>query len=404
MRFLFIALLSVSSLACPPPVEQTRCFSVDPLPFSTEMPVIAEQVRSTVRLDALLACPFPVTVEVEAQDPSSNMVEASVVLDQQPSRIAAHVSFTPPGPGRYLVIARFQPSMEVVQLLVEVTKTRPTPEEPRLIDPMPFDPALCSSLARTRAGSVVCTQPSSTVVVNDGGISDQLSPGTVFVSGNTVWLVRVQQVDRYVDDAGTMVPTGKALPLQSFSARGFFGDDTAILLDGSSARGPYTWNGQRLVNEAKPFPPDPLVVFALGARAYAVTGNTLCEVKSGPRACDSIANVVGVTDEFVWTTAFAEGEPLQVRRPDIAVPQLTRAFRGLKGEPLWDGMVPAISASSGPSLTPNGSGLPVPAARLAPRMQKNNFVLEAWPSTTRQVGRDFVLLEVNPQSLTWVAR
>jgi len=404
VRVLFSGLLLLSSLGCPPPVQESRCFSIEPLLLPPGMPVVAEQAPAKVRLEALLACPFPVTVEVEVQDPSSNMLTASVVLDQQPSRTAADVSFTPSGPGRHLVIGRFQPTMEVVQVLVEVTKTRPTPEEPRLVDAMPFDPAACTSLARTLEGSVVCTQRSSTVVIHDGGVTHQLVPGAVFVSGNTVWLARSQQVDRYVDDAGTLVAMGKVLPLQAFADGGFFGDDTAILVDGTSPRGPFRWDGQALVNEAKPFPPEALVVFALGTRSYAMTGNALCEVKSGPRSCADMVGVAGVTNDVVWTTAFSFDQALEVRRADIAVPQLTRAFRGLRGEGLTEGLMPSISGSSAPRLVADGSGLLVPFARLAPRMQKNNFVLEAWPLTSLQVGRDFVLLEQGAKSVTWVAR
>lgn len=367
------------------------------------MPVVAEQGPAKVRLESLLACPFPVTVEVEVQDPSSNMLAASVTLDQQPSRIAADVSFTPAGPGRYLVIGRFQPTMEVVQLLVEVTKTRPTAEEPRLVDAMPFDPSVCTSLARTLEGSVVCTQRSSTVVIHDGGITDQLLPGPVFVSGNTVWLARSQQVDRYVDDAGTLVAMGKVVPLQGFADGGFFGDDAAILIDGASPRGPFRWNGQALVNEAKPFAPDSLVVFMLGERSYAQVGNTLCEVKTGPRSCTDGVNVVGVTSDEVWTGACSFEQAVEVRRADITVPQLSRSFRGLRGAPLSEGLIPSISARSVPQLVEDGSSVFTPAAKLVPRMKKNSFVLEAWPLTL-ELGRDFVLLEKSSKSVTWVAR
>ena len=55
-----------------------RCFNVEPLPFSTSMPVVLSNTPAKVRLDAVLACPFPVTVEVEVQDPSSQVLAASV--------------------------------------------------------------------------------------------------------------------------------------------------------------------------------------------------------------------------------------------------------------------------------------------------------------------------------------
>lgn len=380
-----------------------RCFNVEPLPFSTSMPVVPANAPAKVRLDAVLACPFPVTVEVEVLDPSSQVLAASVQLDQQPSRIAADVTFAPTRPGRHLVIGRFQPSMEVVQLLVEVTKARPTPEEPRLVDAMPFNPELCTSLARTREGSVICTQSASTVVVHDGGISDQLSPGAAFISGNTVWLVRVGQVDRYVDDAGTLVPMGRAVPLQSFAARGFFGEDLAILVDGASPRGPFTWDGgQLLVDEGRPFPPGSRVVFGLGTRSFALNGEALCEVKNGPRACVVVTDVVGATKDIVWTTGFIEA-PLEVRGADVVTPQLTRSFRSLTARPLpGDGRLPAISAASAPTLIPDDPRQAF--ALLAPRVVKNEFVLEAWPLTTQQLGNDFVLLERSPNSLTWVAR
>lgn len=398
MRALPVFFLVVSSLGCPTRVEE-RCFSVEPLETAGRVPIVLQSGVASVRLDAVLACPFPMTVEVEVQDPSSRVLEAAAVLSQQPSRIAADVSFTPTVPGRYLVIGRFQPSMEVVQVLVEVAKRRPAPEEPRLVDAMPFDPAGCDGLGRTASGSVVCQQRASTLVIRDGGITDQVLPGSVFVSGNTVWVARAQQVDRYLDDAGTLVPMGRVTPLQSFAPNaGFFADDTAILVDGDSPRGPFRFDGGAVVDEQKPFPPSARAVFMLGSKSFALAGDGLCEVRTGPPSCIGLFGIAGVSDDAVWVNSQLN-QVLEVRRADLVTPQLSRAFRGFDGVELSPG---PISATSVPRLR---ASLPGPMlGLLAPRMEKNNFVVEAWPDTTRQLGRQFVLVEQTPQSLVWVVR
>lgn len=363
------------------------------------MPIVLESGVAKVRLDAVLACPFPVTVEVEVQDPSSNMLDASVVLDQQPSRIAADVSFTPAAPGRYLVIGRFQPSMEVVQLLVEVAKTRATPAEPRLVDAMPFDPAGCDTLGRTTSGSVVCEQRASTIVIRDGGITDQIQTGSVFVVGNTVWVARAQQVDRYLDDAGTLVLMGSVRPLQSFSPNaGFFSDDTAILVDGDSPRGPFRWDGGAFVDEQKPFPPSAQAVFVLGSKAFALAGEGLCEARTGPPSCIGLFDIAGLSADAVWVSSRLN-DALEVRRADLVTPVLSRAFRAFAPVALSPG---PLTANSVPRLTPSLRSPPL--GLLAPRFDKNSFVLEAWPESTFQLGRDVVLLERTPQSLVWIVR
>ncbi len=386
-------------MACPP-VEQPRC-TVLTFDDPVGLPLVVERSVAKIRLNAHSTCPFPMSVEVEVQDPSSQVVAATAALDQQPSRVSADVSFMPARTGLHLVIARFQPSMEVVQVLVEVAERRPTAEEPRFVDPMPFDPASCSSLGRTLAGSVVCSQRASTIVVNDGGITGQFPPASVFVVGNTVWLAREAQVERYVDDAGALLQAGTVQAWQQFGLdEGFFSDDTAILADNNQGRGPFRWNGQALVEERPQWPTffasELHPVFALGARAYSQGPTSLCEVTAAMRSCAATSAVLGVSDDAVWTMT---SDTLELRGPSLVVLQ-TRSFQGLRPR------TPARQVPLTPNLTPTfdqTSGM-APTLGTVAAQRRGEVVMEVWPSSTLSLGRDFVLLEKATKALTWVRR
>lgn len=302
----FIALL----LACAPQVTRQPTCRPPPPDFastafdagnafgveSNPLVLAGSPVEVFFRTDVSTFCEPTWRVEGEVLDPRNQPVAAEFVQLPGPASAAgASVRFTPPIAGSYLVTVRFEPSLGLFQRILHVGRDRRA--EPRIVDAMPLPPSQCSKLDRTRAGSVVCQRNLDTLVVREGRIAETFSLATASVIGNTVWVVRQERLERYVDTGASLDLTGSLRANRtSFSSdRGFFEEDRALLLDGSELRGPVRWTGSELVDERLVLGKGNAIL--LGSLVLTLDGALICGSTSSCRPLSPI----GVDGDGLWT-------------------------------------------------------------------------------------------------------
>lgn len=188
--------LALGLSACEP--EQCTFFTEPP----SQRPglfLLNEQVR--IPLHPLLqdACGdqssvAPAGISAEIYDPDQLPVEHQALL----SHGVATLEFTPRKLGRYHIFAAFEPVGGIHQFGVYTAVDRSTEA------PMLTLPKECTSLERTRSGTLVCDLE----LYRNGVLKLRLPGGRLAVSGDTVWRVDTAQISRYVDTGTELVLTG----------------------------------------------------------------------------------------------------------------------------------------------------------------------------------------------------
>jgi hypothetical protein len=267
---------------------------------------------------------LPDGLSVEVYAPDNRLVPHTARLDEP--RMSAVVTFTPEGPGRYHVLAAFEPVGGLSQVGVLVAEDRTAESTPL---PLPRE---CAVLERTARGTWVCDAQ----VVRDGVVTQELAlttPGAgvplrVAVAGDVVWTADQGTLRRYVDTDEGLVLTASLSG--GFSAPDFLlaSEDELLMLhatferymyaEGTLSRtGSSTWADPLAGNVAMYEPDGVLVragdVVAVAARRMdpqtGVLGTQACmyQLSGGSyvrtqEACQQLPGTpVGFEDGVLWT-------------------------------------------------------------------------------------------------------
>jgi hypothetical protein len=205
-------LLAVAALAgltaCPGPGND--CFDVGSPSTTAEPPPQLGVVGQPVNVDVEAFLPFtcdgteqlPDGLSSEVYAPDNRLVPSTPML--RGSRTGA-VHFTPDQPGRYHVLAAFEPvgGIRQVGVLAAVDRTSESP----LLSSLP---ETCAQLERTARGTLLC----GAAVVRGGQVAQRLgapgnTPRLVAVAGDVVWAVDTSNVYRYVDTGAALTLSGQ---------------------------------------------------------------------------------------------------------------------------------------------------------------------------------------------------
>lgn len=199
----------------------------------------------TLTLESSVVCsdraaPTVTSVTVELTDPDNRPVEAVVSLPVKRSgqygneAWDATVTFTPPAPGAYHVIATFEPGVGLVQRDLWVANDR-RGEAPAQTFALPIS---CLHVERTTLGSVLCESATAGAVLYRQGTEVAGWPfATARAAGNVIWVNDVSTGLSRNLDTGSGPPVQTAVTSSSFSRESFAAtEDDALAFSNSRLR------------------------------------------------------------------------------------------------------------------------------------------------------------------------
>jgi len=219
-RFLFLlgALLGLSG--CPEP-----CFTDSiggPGPTPPAVILVGEPASMRVSPVVFGSCgselpESPHSLSVEVYGPDNLPVPSQSALGTPP-RAAATVTFTADKPGRYHVLAAFEPIGGIHQFDFYAARNRSAEA------PLHTMNRLCGVMERTTRGGWVCDSD----FVRDGSVVRQFAGARLAVAGDVVWVVDGSRTQRFVD-TGTALELTATLPEGASTTEALIASETELL-------------------------------------------------------------------------------------------------------------------------------------------------------------------------------